>query len=705
MKKMLLAVCLAAVTLLVSACDFPDILSFTPAPTTAIPAPIKTTIAQSLPYTHGRIDTAQPVSLVSQTVPTSGASVKFNSPGNPLDGLTIQVPSGAYPDNCQFKVSASAVNNVTFPNLKPITPLITVDNGGEYADQLMLVTIPIKVPVGEFAMGFFYDDQLGKVEGIPSISQSSGWLTLATRHFSKFLVASIGETALDVDILTNFMPGIDNWQFKNKSVAFVDGICAGMSVSSMWYYYNQPDGSNVHLWGKYNGLGGVKTTDFDDDDALAIRAAGMVQMYYENDKGPYQQFFRLWINISPEVTRKLFAFSMLVSGGPQLAEWSNATQGHSMVAVGVMNGNIILVDPNYPSEIKSTQIKDGSMIYDGHPVVYMAASALVNENLVAGVWKQVADGGVGKAYFPPYNLMVSTYDNTKKTWGTAAPLTDGLTVTSGNIKVSIEKTNWTAPWSLGKTGFNLTFYDPDIITISGSRCFHNGSQITLMPGANKIGILVTVKVDNGRFGNVKDGWSDFRWLTLQNKAQTADISIMDKLWKTKYFALVAGGGTHTSEVLTASGRTLQQSTEYLEIPRPVQIGWPDILEISWNGTHFTGKGEYKDANTTYSGVLTGLFSADASQITNINFSDTYRSGDSSNYVLRKTELSIASVPVKDNPDLIFSLSNDDMSLLLNIFYSDVEETYKDGKQVQKVNYLFTDWSKDAAVQVGFSTTQ
>jgi len=59
----------------------------------------------------------------------------------------------------------------------------------DYADEIIDVTVPVTVPAGQFAMGFIYDEAAGTLQGMNTVAQDAGSITLATRHFSKFLSA------------------------------------------------------------------------------------------------------------------------------------------------------------------------------------------------------------------------------------------------------------------------------------------------------------------------------------------------------------------------------------------------------------------------------------------------------------------------------------------------------------------------------------
>jgi len=106
----------------------------------------------------------------------------------------------------------------------------------------------------------------------------------------------ISKTLLQTDIDSGFRPGIDDWQFPNYgSYITTNGNCEGQSLSAMWYYYNQPDGKDLCLYGRYDNNGNQPATpSFWQDDSLAIRFCSVIQ----SDPGDTLNFVnKLWNNL------------------------------------------------------------------------------------------------------------------------------------------------------------------------------------------------------------------------------------------------------------------------------------------------------------------------------------------------------------------------------------------------------------------------
>ncbi|MDO8531772.1 MAG: hypothetical protein Q7T26_06350, partial [Dehalococcoidia bacterium] len=121
----------------------------------------------------GKISVGQTVTVASTEVPPAGGQIEYTRPGDSVNGLKVTVPANAYPDKRTFKVSYAPVTGATFKDFKAVSPLITVDNGGAYSNEMMKMTVPVKLAPGEFAMGFLYDDKTGKLEGLPLLAMSA----------------------------------------------------------------------------------------------------------------------------------------------------------------------------------------------------------------------------------------------------------------------------------------------------------------------------------------------------------------------------------------------------------------------------------------------------------------------------------------------------------------------------------------------------
>jgi hypothetical protein len=317
--------------------------------------------------------------------------------------MEIIVPPGAYSDTRQFHVSCAPVLSHSFGELfEPLTPMITVENGGDHSEETMTVQIPVQIPQGWFAAAFFFDRDQGKLEPMQLISTENDVITVNTRHFSDFIVTGIPQYLLDSylaqGIRSDFYPGVDDFSFKNRG-SYIEprGHCAGQSIGAMWYYSAEPEG-NQPLWGSYdNNFSDRPTPDLWEDDSYAYRFCSVLQKDVDWDS--FERMFWLesqgrvwkqvnnqwqWVDvpgIGPEGTRNMFALSMLLTGEPQYVSIkSNAGGGHAMIVWSVTRDAMHIADPNY-------QGRDDRLIYFSNGAFIPYSSGDNWEDIQAGKGK------------------------------------------------------------------------------------------------------------------------------------------------------------------------------------------------------------------------------------------------------------------------------------------------------------------------------
>jgi len=130
------------------------------------------------------IETGPVVEVSSTSIGASGGLISVSKPGTPVDGMEISIPAGAFSSSKTFSISyADIISHELGQYFDPISPMITIACDGGYSDEIMSLTIPVEIPEGHIAIGFYLDAVSGKLEGIPVESISSNSITLLTRHF------------------------------------------------------------------------------------------------------------------------------------------------------------------------------------------------------------------------------------------------------------------------------------------------------------------------------------------------------------------------------------------------------------------------------------------------------------------------------------------------------------------------------------------
>lgn len=453
----------------------------------------------------------------------------MDKPGDPLNGFQIEVPPGAYTDTRTFKVSQTPVQNHTFgPNFDPISPLISIDNGGDYSQELMTVKIPAKIPEGYFAMAFFYDDASKKLEGIPLMAEDSDSLTVVTGHFSAIIATKIAVEALIKmkTIDSGFRPGVDNWQFPNKGSYIANrGHCSGQCLSAMWYYCEKTRKGALPLYDLYNNNGDLYNnngapnpkTAIWQDDSLGYRLASIVQVDYDKSKWADKFFHYIRVQKWDELTWRAFVYAMSLTGEPQYVGIYNSQVGggHALIVYKILNldymsGILYVDDPNYPDDpdrkiefangkfqpyssgANAQAIQQGlGKKYDC--IGYYAKTALVDWRQLTKRWGEFYEKTIGAGLFPAYTLMLV---NDK---GPRYPLLDGFITGEEMLSVELDMLPPSTIWELSvyQAGGWIT-------------PVKWWTKIKLNPGRNLLGFLIKAFPDTG----ADFEYIDFKWVNV-----------------------------------------------------------------------------------------------------------------------------------------------------------------------------------------------
>jgi len=491
------------------------------------------------PKPTGTVATGAPTPLTSSPIGPNGGTVTVQKPGDPLDGLEIQVPPGSYPDNRQFEISSAAVNSHTFGQyFTPATPLISIENGGDYADELMSVTIPVEVPTDHFAMAFYYDGATGTLEGIPFSAIDEHSITIVTRHFCDIIVSIVSNSVLDdlmkSDIDSHFRPGIDDWQFTNYgSYIAKKGHCAGQSITAMWYFCEQPDGKDLTLNGRYDNNGNHPSTpNLWVDDSHGYRFASTIQ----NDAAWQSYGVKLQMSLrgtDDAMHYKAFAYSIQLTGEPQyVGIGSEAGGGHAMVAYRVHDGHIYIADPNYPGNTeRRIEFSDGRFkpynsgenaaeIAAGNGkayelIGYRAKTSMVDWNLLSSRWSEFKAGTIGNDRFPQYNVVVPVDTFNKE------PLVDGYESEHKKIGIEVDAA-FPVAWQVFRNGTEVP-HDADW-------------KYELEDGNNALGVLVWGDVNNNPQSR-RWRYVDFQYINVQYGEEECYGWMLDSVTVKEYFEM------------------------------------------------------------------------------------------------------------------------------------------------------------------------
>jgi len=393
-----------------------------------------------------KLATGASIKIVSQNILQTGGVVVVNKTGSTINGLTINIPDSAYTDGRTFNISTSEISKHEFgKEITILTPLITISNGGGYSNKPMTIRVPVKIPAGQFALAFQYDESTQKIEALPLIYEDSTEVQFITRHFansdiaqnkvtilddakvkSSIFISSIDAATLDGTFDTGFEMGIDNFQFVNwGSYIAIGGHCGGQSIATMWYYNTKKKSGSPGLYGIFDNDGINRTPEIWFDDVHAYRFCSVIQkkMHWTN-MDIYRSINKNWDR--DLVTYRSIAFAIRETGISQCLYVSNDSIAHAIVAYKTSNGRISVCDPNFPEQEKreivfNKGLGDFEPYYSGsnagsvgrayHQIYLAANSALIDYDLVKDLYNQTLRGTIGNDLYPLVSIKVRNSNN------------------------------------------------------------------------------------------------------------------------------------------------------------------------------------------------------------------------------------------------------------------------------------------------------
>ena len=496
--------------------------------------------------TGGKVSTGSSVDLTTQVIGSSGGKIVISKPGDKLNGLELTVPANAFTTSKSFKISYADIKSHQFgANFNPISPVISVTYEGGYASKGMTLKIPITLPKGHFAMGFFYDETAGTIEGIPILALDSTAITIATKTFSsasslakrnfgndltstgKMIIASISESNLNSQTIINsgFQLGVDDWEFINYgSYISSGGHCAGQSMTAMWYYYEKKlrgAKSLFHLMDTYNDKN--NPTKLWQDNPIGYRFASTIQEDFNWTDWIKDMEFR---SVFPTLVWDAFALSMLLTGEPQsvLINNSQGKGGHAMIVfkVNVTEKKLYIADPNYPNNrdwngnesIRTIDLVNGTFkpyetgLTAGansttmDQIAYFGKTAYIDWGQLSKRWAEVENKTIGNDRFPAYELKYK--DNNQ--W---LDVTDNLKLKKDSL-ILYNRCAAPSNWIVNTDHYQvLNVYNESATEVSSDFVEIDGTYLVkLKPGDNKLGFYMTAHPGNDW------QYNNFKWFTI-----------------------------------------------------------------------------------------------------------------------------------------------------------------------------------------------
>ena len=488
-----------------------------------------------------KITTGKSKELIDQTITTGGGKIVINDVDG-LRGLTIDIPANAYTESRDFHISYATIEKHDLgPGFNPVAPMIIVSNGGGYADSIMTMRIPIHISPEEFAMAFYYDDQTGKLEGIPLLASDENEVIIATRHFShsslnnkkspgiaaqaintdmdnekvaKIVMTAVSKEKLNRPFDSEFRPGVDDCPNDNYGSTYApNGYCLGQSLVNMWYFTEKKKKGWAPLYRIFDNDGKDLTPHFWKDDERAIKLSSVTQFDYTLTIIPRLllmglQGFAQKI-LTDQTTYYAFAYSIWLTKEPQFVDLPAGKEGHAMVVYRVEGNQMYIADPNYPGNTERRIVYDpdrkafipylsgttaDAKNIQYSSIYYVAKSSIVRWPTIPDNWEKVEDGSIGEGKFPDFELVA------RNDAGDYIPFEDGFII-QGNRELTLD---------VRSPGFNGDFEVYD--AAGGQFTDVDAATVIVPPGTRRVGVMITDM--NGR-------WAGFKWIKIGKKQKAS----------------------------------------------------------------------------------------------------------------------------------------------------------------------------------------
>lgn len=508
------------------------------------------------------------IEVAEQSVSIMGGKIVVDYPGSKIDGMEIMVPANSYLSSRTFTISTADIANHNLGrNFNPISPLIMIENGGAYANQIMEITIPISISNGEIPLAFYYNEIEGTLESIPTKSYNNSSITLLTRHFmsasdfdtgdklnksskvpvdaaAKMVISSLTESMISLKplISSGFNVGTDDWEFTNYGSYIEPGRhCAGQNIAAMWYYYEQKLRGSSPLFGKFSTHDNLW-----QDNTIGYKFCSVIHADLEWD-GNIANLFGKYIDKNQDLDRMKFntiAGAMLVTGEPQgigifrqIATSINGKpiyEGHDLICykIAPIEGKLFISDPNSPGNgqtifLKNNKFepyiakKNGEAASNPYPfVTYYAKTAYIEWNKVSKRYTELLDSTIGYVPpndFPDYEIKIIHQNNYYELW-------DGITISNDTLRCVVDCPTAELFYNIDNNhliGFSVFDEQGQTISIAEKKW---EKYVILKPGLNKLGFYIYGWRSGSQYNNGEyiDKFIDFKWFKVYNSKLTIE---------------------------------------------------------------------------------------------------------------------------------------------------------------------------------------
>lgn len=505
------------------------------------------------PVPEKKLDIGSKTELGSVEVGTAARTISITS--GKFNGLKVIIPENAYPSPQTVRIYAAPITGNSFgENINPRTDMFTLDAGDVFAEANITVVIPINIPAGEFAMGFYYDQNTKELEGLPINSVNESSIAVVMRKPGDFFITSIPTAKLAGKHASAFTPGIDDWDMINEGTAQTpNGQSAGMTLSALWYYHTQTAKGQPHLWGRFN-------SEYDDppklwyDNVEGIQFAAQTELAFDWHKNWKQITAGITSGLN-DLTRNAIAYSILVTNKPQLVAVSgDKDRCLPLIAYKKDEDGIYFSDPIF--QAKGDRIMQ---LMGSKPGSYSSAlSTIAYKKQDFAFLRYCAYMGVGaivdfEKIGAIKNKAITTFPSTvtiQAVSGELLKVDNNIYTFSDSVRIDCIDTA------------SQLYLNGTLVALKGGR------TVTLEDGENIVGVLLTSTVSETSL------WRAWQWHSIRRESKLLLLPIKDT-------GFIADKLMFVTKTLTPLG---SKYSVIWEAPGGQQLVVGDTLKVSYSKT-------------------------------------------------------------------------------------------------------------------------
>ncbi|MFZ2955279.1 MAG: hypothetical protein WA705_00080 [Candidatus Ozemobacteraceae bacterium] len=150
-----------------------------------------------------RFVTASPTIVIDGIFGAGETILRVASPGSELDGFEIRNGGGGFASGTRVRITAASILSQAFlDNLTPISPMISIDTGKQWPDELLVVTIPINIPARKLPIVYLFFPTTGELSPLCIVDVTDKSISIIGGNF----LAPISRTTPQGFVVFSYFP-------------------------------------------------------------------------------------------------------------------------------------------------------------------------------------------------------------------------------------------------------------------------------------------------------------------------------------------------------------------------------------------------------------------------------------------------------------------------------------------------------------------